>query len=128
MAFTYENVNPTLIPNTTMRKRLRDGVDYQYIIKADEGYALHDKRVDSIDFDENDEEIAISMFKVGETTVAANYDFDNVTQGTYTYTDENGMSVMLPVLMVGANEFYAVPIDIVPENQLMGDKPEHEIM
>lgn len=83
MAFTYEDVNPTLIENTTMRKRLRDGVDYQYLITANSGYVLHDTNRDYELFDEigdpvldeNGEQIIKQGFTRATATCAANYDF-----------------------------------------------------
>ena len=128
MAYTYEDVVPTLIENTTMKKRLLNGVHKTYVIKAVDGYALHDKRVDDVMVDqETGEETIIPTFKTGETTVAASYDFSTVTQGTYTYVDENEVEVTIPVSMVGVNEFYTVPEEIVSENQLMGVTPNHEV-
>lgn len=121
MAYTYEDVVPTLIENTTMKKRLLNGVHKTYVIKAVDGYALHDKRVDDVFVDqETGTETIVPTFKIGETTVAASYDFSVVTQGAYTYADENENDVTIPVSMIGANEFYTVPVDLVPESQLMG--------
>lgn len=124
MIFVYEDVRPTLIPNTIIQKRLRDGVDYQYWIEAVDGYVLHDKRIDEPVYDDfgNETEEIMPWFKIGVTTVAANYDFDNITNGTYTYVDENNMTVTIDVLKVGMNEFYAIPNSIVPNCQICNNE------
>ena len=114
MAYSYEDVVPSLIPNTTMQKRINSsGVHTTYVIQAVGGYVLHDNRIDGLDEDDN----VIPRFKLGATTVPATYDFDNVVPGTFAYTDENGMVVSVPVDMIGIYAFYTLPIDVVPENQ-----------
>lgn len=78
MAITYENVTPSLIENTTMQKRLLDGVHKQYLITPNENYVLHDTYCDSYaEYDENGNGIgeAILGFYSGTRTVAASYDF-----------------------------------------------------
>lgn len=108
MAFTYEDVNPTLIANTVMQKRLRDGVDYQYRITPADGYVLHDKALDAYDggYTEEGEPIGnlILGFTTGTCTVAASYDFT-----------------------ANPREFYAAPSDTVPEDQIFGGGGDHEI-
>lgn len=101
------------IPNTTMLEKLRDGVLYKYAIQAANGYVLHDNRIDWLDEEDN----TIPRFKFGSTAVPVSYDFDNVTNGTFTYADENGMEVIIPVEMIGEYEFYTLPASVVPENQ-----------
>lgn len=110
MDFTYEDVNPTLIANTTMQKRLRDGVDYSYRITANDGYVLHDKALDTEEFDY---EMMIPTGNIirgyteGTCTCAASYDF-----------------------IANEREFYAVLRSEVPENQIFGggNNNEHEVM
>lgn len=117
------------ITNATMQEILRDGTLYRYSIEAADGYVLHDKRVDVPAFDPETLEPTGEVtpwFKTGATTVPASYDFANVTPGTYTYTDENGMAVTVPVSMIGMYEFYTVPADIVPTSQTCGDTNDHE--
>ena len=98
MAYTYDEVNPSLIENTTMRLRLRDGAPYQYLIKPNDGYVLHDKAWDAYDggYTEDGEPIGnlIAGYTIGECSCSASYDFA-----------EN------------AREFYAVLASTVPENQ-----------
>lgn len=118
------------IANATMQELLRDGEVYRYSIKAIDGYVLHDNRIDIEETDPNTLESTgniIPWFKLDSTTVPKNYDFENVTAGTYTYTDENGMTVTIPVSMIGMYEFYTLPDDIVPTSQTCGDNNEHEV-
>lgn len=131
MAWTYETVTPTLVPNTVTQKKLLDGVFKIYEIKPNEGYVLHDKRIDLDELDPNTGMPTgniIPWFKISSTTVSKNYDFDNVTAGTYTYTDENGMPVTIPVSMIGEYEFYTLPERIVPTSQTCGGDLDHEVM
>jgi hypothetical protein len=109
MAFTYVDVNPTLIPNTVMQKRLRDGVDYQYRISPAEGYVLHDNVLDSYeDYTEDGEGVGepILGFTPATSTCAANYDF-----------------------VANPRQFYAVLRNTVPEDQIFGGvNNDHEVM
>ncbi len=53
MIVTYEDVTPTLIANTVMRKRFFDGAFAVYTITPVDGYVLHDKLYDLYEeFDE----------------------------------------------------------------------------
>lgn len=49
---TYESVTPTLIDNTTMQLNFKDGVPTSYYIIPNEGYMLHDKVRDTVEYDE----------------------------------------------------------------------------
>lgn len=122
MAVTYEPMT-TLIDNVTMDKVLIDGVHRQTRLSPNDGYVLNKKSSGYEDYDNLDEmgnPIFVNRFVSGSTTVRYDYDFDNVVAGTYTYTDENGNTVDVPVDMVGVEEFYAVPANIVPSNQIYG--------
>lgn len=104
MAYTYENVIPTLIENTTMQKRLLNGVHRTYMITANEGYVLHDKDLDFTT--PEDRETFIAGYTTGTCTCAASYDF-----------------------AVNPREFYAVPADSVPADQIFGGGDnDHETM
>ncbi len=106
MAITYEPVNPTLIENTTMQKKLLDGVHRVYTIKANEGYVLHDKSMDwYLDDPETGVPVLYLGYAVGEKTCAANYDFT-----------------------ANPREFYAVPADSVPADQIFGGGNDHEVI
>lgn len=88
MIITHENVNPTLIENTTMQKRFIDGVFKQYTIKANEGYILHDNTLDTPVYDEETYEETgeiILGFRPSTytATCAANYDFATNPRGFY---------------------------------------------
>lgn len=128
MAVVREPMEITLIPNTRMNKMIVNGIHNGYEIQAVEGYVLHDNRIDSTDYDELDNATIIPRFKLGSTTVPASYDFDNVTNGTFTYTDENGMTVSIPVEMVGMYEFYTLPVDVVPTDQTCEVEIKPEVM
>lgn len=114
MAITYEPVNPSLIENTIMQKRLSDGVHRTYTIKAVDGYVLHDNANDwqGVDengmplFDENGEPVMVLGYSIGTVTCAANYDF-----------------------VANPRDFYAVPVDSVPADQIFGGiDNNHEVM
>lgn len=107
MAYTYEDVIPTIIPNTTMQKMLLDGVHRSYVIAPIDGYVLHDKNRDwtDIDYDTMAETIILG-FTTGTATCAASYDFT-----------------------ANPREFYAVLRSEVPENQIFGGGDiNHEVM
>lgn len=117
MSWATEDVNPSLIPNTTMQKRLLDGVVKTYRITANDGYVLHDNRVDWTDDMTNEEHI---LFATGTISVRYDYDFSVVTQGTYNGT---------PVTKVGAYELYAIAEDLVPADSIYGGGGnDHEII
>lgn len=104
---TYEDMNPALIANTTMRKLLSDGVHRVYDITPVDGYVLHDK---ARDWEEEDPETFEMVTKLGYTTgtasCAASYDFT-----------------------ANPREFYAVPADSVPADQIFGGvNNNHEVM
>lgn len=106
---TYEDVVPTLIENTTMRKLLRDGVHQTYNITPVAGYVLHDS---SYDYPEVDPETweetgrVLLGYRTSTASVAANYDFT-----------------------ANPREFYAVPADSIPADQIFGGaNNDHEVM
>lgn len=106
MAYTYEDVTPTLIANTTMQKRLLNGVHKSYLITANEGYVLHDNTLDYTDIDPvTGEEVLVLGFTDNTKTCGANYDFT-----------------------ANSREFYAVPRNEVPENQIFGGGNNPEVM
>lgn len=120
--FTYEDVNPTLIPNTTMQKRLNNGIHIQYLITPNEGYVLHDNTYDYPIFDEFDNETTVLGYRTTTGTVAAAYDFS-----TTEMIDEAGNTV----LAYGNRQFYTKLANDVPENQIFGggnNGNDHEIM
>ena len=96
---TREDLNPTLIENTNMKKVFRDGVHVQYEITPNSGYVLHDKTYDEPVFDEEGNETGevILGFRVYTASCAANYDF-----------------------ATNPREFYAVPESDVPADQIFG--------
>ena len=98
MAVTYEDVIPTLIENTTMQKRIFDGVHRAYTITPIDGYVIHHKDADWTEIDEETGEEVIKLgYKSGMITCSASYDF-----------------------IANPFEIYAVPRDSVPADQIFG--------
>lgn len=98
MTVTYQEVNPSLIENTTMQKRLYDGVHKQYLITPNENYVLHDSRLATdIDIDGNPIDPPLAGYTDTTITVSASYDFT-----------------------ANPNNIYAVLRSTVPENQFFG--------
>jgi hypothetical protein len=123
MAIGYGEYITSPVPNTTLREVLMNGNLYVYHIQAESGYLLHDKDLDMPEYDENlgmETGNIIPWFTGGTTSVRLDYDFTTTTQGTYTYTDDNGMEIIIPVTMIGEREFYIVPSNIVPYDQILG--------
>ena len=93
---TYEEIIPTLIPNTTVEKMFRDGVHRQYRIIPIDGYVLHNNVRDWKHIDpETGKETFYCGYSTSCSSVPASYDFQ-----------EN------------PNEIYAVPADSVPAEQI----------
>lgn len=113
MAWIYESIE-TKIPNTTMVKGINElGVHKNYRITPNEGYVLHDKDGEYEDLDG----IYIYLFSSGMCSCGANYDFDNTT-------------TVLGYTAYGEREFFAMPIDEVPESAVVygGVAPKPEVM
>lgn len=73
---TKENVNPSLIENTTMQKVLIGGVHRSYYITPNEGYVLRDNRRDWVDINpDTGDETPMEGYMRGTISVAATYDF-----------------------------------------------------
>ena len=127
MAWTYEIVTPTPVANATVERGLSDGVHKIYRVRANDGYVLHDKRLDVEETDPNTLEpngIITLGYSAGTKTVAASYDFTAITQGTIQGVSGNSYIVD----KVGANEFYTMPEDEVPTAQIFGGGSDHEVM
>lgn len=107
MASVYQDVIPTLIENTTMQLRIKDDVPFVYHITPIEGYVLHDTARDWDDINlDTGETIHKLGFGRGTSTCAAYYDFS-----------------------ANPREFFAVPEDSVPADQIFGLTPgESEVM
>lgn len=115
---TYETVTPTPVANALVERGLMDGVHKIYRVSANNGYVLHDTRLDAEEYDENGDltgEI-IPGYAAGEKSVAASYDFTAITQATV--QGVSGISYV--VNKVGANEFYTLPESEVPTAQIFG--------
>lgn len=123
MTYTYEDVIPTLIPNTTMQKRLLNGVHRSYVITPLDGYVLRDKANDEEEVDLNTLEPTgriLFNYASGDTTCGANYDFTPLQ-----VTDENGVT---HTAYGAQREFFARLASEVPADQIFGDNNDHEVM
>jgi hypothetical protein len=129
MAVTYEEMTP-IIPHTTMRKMLNNGVHRTYQIRAEEGYLLHDTQYDFDDRvvtvdPETGEEIINYVPKLGYHSgmVSCGYNYDFTPSEML---DEAGNTVTA----YGSRKFYTKPTTDVPENQIFGvtNPPTPEVM
>jgi len=103
----YEDVIPTIIENTAMQLRKKDGVATTYYITPVSGYVIHDKASDWEDVDpDTGDVIEVHLgYCRGTVSCGANYDF-----------------------AANPREFYAVPEDSVPADHIFGNGNDHEIM
>ena len=98
MASVYQDVIPTLIENTTIQLRIKDGVPHTYWITPIEGYVLHDAVRDwNVTDPHTGETTHYQGFGRGTSSCAASYDFTS-----------------------NHREFFAVPEDSVPADQIFG--------
>lgn len=106
----YEEINPSLIINTSMTKVYVNGVNTLIRITPNEGYVLHDNYLDTEVWDPElnipTEEIKLGFYS-GTRSVRHDYDFD-----------------------INPREFYAVLISEIPEGSEIYSLPNnnHEIM
>ena len=123
MTISYEDVTPSLIPNTTMRKMLIDGVHKTYHIYPIANYVLHDNTLDFEEYDEITMQVIGTKFGYSPSgfykSCGANYDFT-----AHTVTDENGNTYTA----YGNRDFFAVPESDVPADQIFGVGNDHEVM
>lgn len=121
---TYEDVVPTLIPNTTMRKMFIDGVHKVYVITPLDGYVLRDKANDEEEIDPDTLEPTgrtLFCYASGGATCGANYDFTPLQ-----VTDENGVT---HTAYGAQREFFARLASEVPADQIFGGSGnDHEVM
>lgn len=117
--FTYEDITPSLIPNTTMRKVLEDGVHKAYYLKAIDGYVLHDKARDWTDIDPvtMEETEYHRGYTRAEASCWNDYDFT-----TSQITIDDGTIVTA----YGEREFFAIPDTDVPADNIFGTGNNHE--
>jgi hypothetical protein len=122
MAIVYENVEPSLIPNTIMQKGILNGIHKNYHIYPIANYVLHDNAMDYQDINpETLEETLKFGYSPSSVYVScgANYDFT-----PHTVTDENGNTYTA----YGNRDFFAIPQSDVPADQIFGVDDEPEIM
>ena len=101
MEITFEPINPSLIPNTTITKGFLNGVHRTYRITPNDGYVLHVKEWDNTAYDEDGNETGdvVLGYQTGMASVGFNYNWE-----------EN------------PREFFAVLADSVPIEQIHGVK------
>ena len=117
MATVREEINPTLIPNTIMHKRIYNGVHNGYTVKPISGYVLHDQARDWTDTDmDTMEDVLYRGYTRGEASFGVNYDFDNTT-------------IIDGYTAYGSREFFARPESEAPADQIFGGVGnDHEVM
>lgn len=79
MIVVREKIIPSILPNATVNKIYVDGVHTQFEIVPDEGFKLHDARLDTEEFNEGTFEFTgniIKGFKTKGVTVRYDYDFE----------------------------------------------------
>lgn len=110
---TYEDVTPSFIENTIMRKKLLNGVHKVYTIQAVDGYVLHDTSLDwEVRDPYTDQLISENLgYTEAEVSVSASYDF-----ATTEVIAVNGQTVTA----YGSREIYAIPSSEVPSEQIFG--------
>ena len=118
-----------MIENTTVEERYNSRNELVgYKITPNEGYVIHTTNHDTPVYDEMGNETGETLlgFTSAYISLGYTYNFDTVVPGTYVYTDENNMSVTIPVNKVGRFEIFAIPASIVPENQIFGGGNNHD--
>jgi hypothetical protein len=104
MIITYENVTPSLIPNTIMHKMYIDGIHKTYDIFPVANYLLHDNTLNTEVYNEATFEVIETKFGYSPSSVyvscGANYDFT-----PHTVTDENGNIYTA----YGNRDFFSIP-------------------
>ena len=116
----YVNITPSYVENTTMRKRVNDttGAIEAVRIKPIDGYVLHLKDLDVPEYDESLMEetgVILRGYSAAERSCGVNYDWENTT-------------VIDGYTAYGSREFFARPIDELPENQIFGGGSDHAVM
>jgi hypothetical protein len=108
----YENMETSFIENATMTRRLyADSTEVmKYRIYPNEGYVLHDTQYDQPVYDE----------ETGEET-------GEIKKGYIPYPSFVSCSGRYD-FAVNEREFYCVPTDTVPENQIFSNGGNHEVM
>ena len=77
MPIQFEEIIPSPIENTTVKKAILNGKFSSYRVNANEGYKLHDEILDDFELDENGNETdkIILGFSEGTKSCGANYDW-----------------------------------------------------
>ena len=106
----------SFVPNTRMtiyENSLGRKITYRFY--PNEGYVMHVKSVDMEIYDETFKNVLgyNVLYGAGMKSVPISYNFSVVTQDVYTYTDNNGMTVNVPIEKIGVEELYTLPANIV---------------
>ena len=115
----YIDCETSFVPNTTMQIFVNSsGRQTQYVFDVNDGYVIHDNRCDYAD---DLEGIYTERFAIGRLSVSINYDFTEVTQGTY----EGADGVTYNVTKIGPYELYTLPESAVPIADTYGGGNDH---
>ena len=106
MAWTYTNVEPTLLENTTMVLCTFNGVDKLYRISPNEGYLLHDSRADDYEYDDEGNVVGEPILRYKRT----------MSSCTIAQFNANTYNI------------YAVPEDSVPADSILNEDGNVEVM
>lgn len=109
----YEDVIPSLIPNTTMQRSVVDGTPRVYRIRPIDGYVLHDNALDYFDIDDV---TVIRGYDSGGASCHVSYDFTPT-------------AVIDGYEALGSREFFARPESEVPSDQIFSvPNANHEVV
>ena len=115
-------IEEVFVPYTTTQVVVNSlGNRTQYFITPNEGFVLHFNGNDGVQYNEDYTEVVsrTERYSTGGGSVPIDYDFSVVVPDTYTYTDENGNTVNVPIERIGTEELYTLPINIVSQNQIL---------
>ena len=74
--YTQEVATEYTFPNITIYRKLKDGVQYAWSIRTNEGYVMYDTRSNDVELDpETMEEIPVTYYYT-ESSAPLNFDFD----------------------------------------------------
>lgn len=103
-----------MIENAIIEEIYSDGKLLGYKVYPESGYVVH-----TIHLDDTDEYAKVLPgFTPSVIIVNANYNFDKKSNGVYTYTNDEGQDTSISVTKIGDFDLYALPKDIVSEQQI----------
>lgn len=116
----YIDCKESFIPNTTMKTFENTlGDKTAYVFTPNDGYVLHLKRDEVEDTNiETGDTFTVIKYAKGTKSVSIDYDFSVVIDDIYTYNDESGTPISIPIQKVGAEELYTLPANMVPTDDI----------